>query len=262
MKPINDFPLEQRSGITYLLTDIDDTITNDGRIPACAFQAMENLDNAGIKVIPITGRPSGWCDHIARMWPVKGIVGENGAFYFVYDDHTKKMIRRYFKLTREREQDQIKLAQVKQKILKLVPGCVVSADQPYREADLAIDFAEDVSLLAQTDIDAIVNIFKQYGAIAKISSIHVNGWFGNYDKLSMTKILFKEIFETDLDTIKENVIFVGDSPNDEPMFEYFPNAVGVANVLEFKDRLSFKPAWLTKGKGGLGFAQLAEILVP
>ncbi|MBU0462074.1 MAG: HAD-IIB family hydrolase [Proteobacteria bacterium] len=262
MKSISDFPREKRSAITYLLTDIDDTITHEGKIPACAFQAMEDLDNAGIKVIPITGRPSGWCDHIARMWPVKGVVGENGAFYFVYDNHDKKMVRRYYKTDQEREQDQKKLLTIKQKILKSIPGCVVSADQPYREADLAIDFAEDVPHLSQADIDMIVTIFEQFGATAKVSSIHVNGWFGAYDKLSMTKILFKEVFKTDLDAIKENVIFVGDSPNDEPMFEYFPNAVGVANVLAFNDRLAFKPAWITKGKGGIGFAQLAKILVP
>ncbi len=262
MKPINDFPLEQGACISYVLTDIDDTITLEGKIPACAFQAMEDLDKAGIKVIPITGRPSGWCDHIARMWPVKGVVGENGAFYFVYDKHTKKMIRRYFKTALQREQDQNKMNVIKEKILKSVPGCVVSADQAYREADLAIDFTEDVPPLSQTDIERIVNIFEENGATAKVSSIHVNGWFGDYDKLSMTKILFKEIFKTNLDLIKENLIFVGDSPNDEPMFEYFPHAVGVANVLEFKDRLSFKPAWVTKEKGGMGFAQLAKILVP
>ncbi len=262
MKSISDFPRGKRPAITYLLTDIDDTITNKGKIPACAFQAMEDLDNAGIKIIPITGRPAGWCDHIARMWPVKAVVGENGAFYFVYDMHKKKMIRRYFKTDQERQQDQKKLLVIKQKILNSIPGCVVSADQPYREADLAIDFAEDVPHLSQSDIDRIVTIFEQYGATAKVSSIHVNGWFGAYDKLSMTKVLFREVFKTDLDAIKETVIFVGDSPNDEPMFEYFPNAVGVANVLAFKDRLCFKPAWITKGKGGIGFAQLVKILVP
>ena len=262
MKPIKNFPREKSSAITYLLTDIDDTITNEGKIPACAFQAMEDLDKAGIKVIPITGRPAGWCDHIARMWPVKAVVGENGAFYFVYDDHKKKMIRRYFKTAQERRQDKKKLEVIKQEILKSIPGCVVSADQPYREADLAIDFAEDVPPLSQEKIDRIVTLFEQNGATAKVSSIHVNGWFGSYDKLSMTKILFREVLKTDLDSIKKNIIFIGDSPNDEPMFEYFPNAVGVANVLEFKDRLSFKPAWITEGKGGIGFAQMAEILIP
>jgi len=262
MKPIKDFPRGKKSAITYLLTDIDDTITCEGRIPACAFQALEDLSKAGIKVIPITGRPAGWCDHIARMWPVDGIVGENGAFYFVYDIHEKKMNRRYFKTDQEREKDQIKLTAVKHKILQSVPGCIVSVDQPYREADLAIDFAEDVPPLSKPDIDKIVGIFEQDGASAKVSSIHVNGWFGSYDKLSMTKIMFKEVFKTDLDAIKETIIFVGDSPNDEPMFECFPNAVGVANILSFQDRLTFKPTWITKGKGGIGFAQLVKILIP
>jgi len=245
MKSIKEFSEEKRSAITYLLTDIDDTITCEGRIPACAFQAMEDLNEAGIKVIPITGRPAGWCDHIARMWPVDGVVGENGAFYFVYDSHEKKMIRRYFKTDQEREQDQIKLADIRFKILQSVPGCVVSADQAYREADLAIDFAEDVSHLSQTDIDRIVDIFEQHNATAKVSSIHV----------------IKEVFKTDLDTIKNKVVYIGDSPNDEPMFEYFSNSVGVANVLAFKDSLVFKPAWITKAKGGIGFAQLAKVLV-
>jgi HAD superfamily hydrolase (TIGR01484 family) len=262
MKPLEEFPEEKRSAIAYVLTDIDDTITLNGRIPASAFCAMEKIENAGIKVIPITGRPGGWCDHIARMWPVHGVVGENGAFYFVYDAVNKQMIRRYFKTDQEREEDQIKLTALGQKILTAVPGCVISADQAYREADLAIDFAEDVPPLPQADIDAIVDIFEQHNATAKISSIHVNGWFGEYDKLTMSKILFKEIFKTDLDTIKENVIFVGDSLNDEPMFEYFPNAVGVANVQDCCDRLVFKPAWITASKGGLGFSELANSLVP
>ncbi len=261
MKPIENFPKNKRSSITYLLTDIDDTITYKGRIPALAFKALEDLDKAGIKVIPITGRPAGWCDHIARMWPVKGVVGENGALYFSYDVHAKKMIKRYFKSTQERAEDKKKLAAIEQKILKQVPGCVVSADQPYREADLAIDFSEDVPALSQPEINKIVDLFEQEGATAKISSIHVNGWFGSYDKLSMTKILFKEIFKTDLDLIKENVVFAGDSPNDEPMFEYFPNSVGVANVLACKDTLEFKPAWITKKEGGFGFAQLVKMLI-
>jgi len=260
MKPIQYFPVSKRSAITYLLTDIDDTITFEGRIPAGAFQALEDLEKSGITVIPITGRPAGWCDLIARMWPVKGIVGENGAFYFVYDRKKKKMIRRYFKSKKERKQDRIKLRTIRQTVLGSIPGCVVSADQPYREADLAIDFAEDVDPLPRAAIDEIVEVFEQNGAQAKISSIHVNGWFGDYDKLSMTRILFKEIFDTDLDAIRENVVYIGDSPNDEPMFEYFIHTVGVANILSFKDRLTFKPAWITQGKGGMGFGQLADVL--
>ncbi|MCP4023533.1 MAG: HAD-IIB family hydrolase [Desulfobacteraceae bacterium] len=261
MKPVKMFPLKNRSAIRYLLTDIDDTITTNGRIPACAFQAMESLDNAGIKLIPITGRPAGWCDHIARMWPVKGIVGENGAFYYVYDAANKKMIQRYFKTKEELSVDKKRLEKIKNEVLASVPGCAISSDQPFRTADLAVDFCEDVAPLSQDEINRITHIFEAHGATAKVSSIHVNGWFGEYDKLTMTKLLFSEVFDTNLDAIKENVAFIGDSPNDEPMFEYFSNAVGVANVLAFKDQLVSKPAWITTKRGGKGFAELAAILV-
>ena len=161
MKPFKKFPKNLKSTIRFVLTDIDDTLTIKGRLPSVAFAAMENLKKAGIKVIPITGRPAGWCDHIARMWPVDGIVGENGAFYFKYDDAGKKMIRRYFKTEKERKVDWKKLERIKQEILSKIPGCRVSADQAYREADLAIDFCEDVPLLPIKDIDQIVRCFDE-----------------------------------------------------------------------------------------------------
>ena len=261
MQALDLFKRQQASAIKYVLTDIDDTLTNDGRIPACAYQALARLHKIGIQLIPITGRPAGWCDLIARMWPVAAVVGENGAFYFAYDAGQKKMLRRYVKTTERRAADQIKLAAIRAEVLEAVPGCAVSADQQYREADLAIDFCEDVPRLSQRDIDTIVAIFLRHGASAKISSIHVNGWFGSYDKLSMTKILFAEHFGLDLSAIKETVIFAGDSPNDEPMFAYFPHSVGVANVLQFSESLVHKPTWITAAAGGYGFAQLADHLI-
>ena len=261
MKPFIEFPQNLKSTIGYVLTDIDDTLTVKGRLPSIAFAAMENLQKKGVYVIPITGRPAGWCDHIARMWPVDGIVGENGAFYFKYDDTQKKMIRRYFKTEKERNEDFKKLLKIKQQILRKIPGSRVSADQSYREADLAIDFCEDVPPLSIKDIDQIVNCFNEAGAQAKISSIHVNGWFGNYDKLTMTRLFIEEVFSVSLDEIKKKIIFTGDSPNDSPMFSYFPHSVGVANVLDFKERMDCDPTWITKKEGGSGFAEMVDILL-
>jgi len=230
-------------------------------MPAVAYSALEKLHASGIKVVPITGRPAGWCDHIARMWPIDGIVGENGTFYFHYQVEQHKMIRRYWKSETERQQDQIRLAALSDKILATVPGAKISADQAYREADLAIDFCEDVPPLSLDEVNRITELFEEAGATAKISSIHVNGWFGQYDKLSMTQIMFQEIFKQDLKSVKENAIFVGDSPNDMPMFDYFQNAVGVANVMHFTDQMTSKPAWITKQAGGFGFAELAEAIL-
>jgi hypothetical protein len=261
MKPFHRFPIRLKKKIRYVLTDIDDTLTSKGRLPAVVFTAMEHLKTAGIKIIPITGRPAGWCDHIARMWPVDGLVGENGAFYFSYDENLKKMLRRYWKSEKERRSDRKRLDKIKREILIKVPGCGVASDQAYREADLAIDYCEDVPPLSVQEVDEIVDQFTAAGAQAKISSIHVNGWFGDYDKLSMTKLLFAELFNSDLDSVREQAIFTGDSPNDTPMFEYFPHSVGVANVRLFMDRMTCLPSWVTDKSGGEGFAEMSDILL-
>ena len=261
MKPIKQFSSVVKKKIRYVLSDIDDTLTLNGRLPAVVFAAMERLQKAGIGLIPITGRPAGWCDHIARMWPVDGIVGENGAFYFQYDDSQRKMRRLYFKSEEQRKADRQKLEKLKLEILDKIPGCRVSADQAYREADLAIDYCEDVPPLPMKDVDKIVRLFEEAGARAKISSIHVNGWFGAYDKLTMTRMLFEEVFKDDLEAIKEDVIFIGDSPNDVPMFRFFPHSVGVANILQFKEKITHKPAWVTQQEGGYGFAEMVDSIL-
>jgi len=261
MKPIENMQADVRRGVRYLLTDIDDTLTSEGRLPAEAYKALEDLRAAGLKVVPITGRPAGWCDHIARMWPVDGVVGENGAFYFRYDEAARRMHRRYFKDAPQRQADAKRLKELERRILAEVPGVAVSADQSYREADLAIDFCEDVPALPMEAARRVKDIFEQAGAQAKISSIHVNGWFGEYDKLSMTRLFFREVFGQELDAIRESVVFSGDSPNDAPMFAYFPNSVGVANVMDFGDELDAAPAWVTRARGGEGFAELAAALL-
>ena len=261
MKPFQDFSKSAKKNIRFILTDIDGTLTTEGRLPAAAFTAMERLRQANRKVIPITGRPAGWCDHIARMWPVDAVVGENGAFFFRYDDGLKKMQRRYYKSEKQRASDRDKLEKLKSEILKKVPDCRVSADQAYREADLAIDFCEDIPALSGKDVDKIVSCFEKAGAHAKVSSIHVNGWFGEYDKLTMTRLLFEEVYQEILDDMKSNVIFIGDSPNDAPMFDFFPNSVGVANVFQFQERLVSKPAWVTREEGGHGFAEMVQVLL-
>ncbi|MFQ5783357.1 MAG: HAD-IIB family hydrolase [Alphaproteobacteria bacterium] len=261
MRPLGEFRAAARRAVRFVLSDIDDTLTTGGRLPAVAYTAMERLKRAGFGLVPVTGRPAGWCDHIARMWPVDGVVGENGAFYFHYDAAARVMRRRYWKDAASRAADRARLATLQTEILAAVPGAAVAADQAYREADLAIDFCEDVSPLAAAGIDRIVALFEAAGARAKVSSIHVNGWFGDYDKLAMTRIMFDELFGLDLDAVRETVVFAGDSPNDAPMFAYFPHAVGVANVRDVAGRLDAKPAWVTRARGGEGFAELAEALI-
>jgi HAD superfamily hydrolase (TIGR01484 family) len=261
MQPLNDCPAATLAAVRGVLADIDDTLTTDGRLPAAAYAAMEAVQRAGLLMIPITGRPAGWCDHIARMWPVDGVVGENGAFWFRYDVKARRMVRRYVEPDAARARNRERLAVVRDRILAAVPGCAVAADQRYREADLAIDFREDVPPLPAAAIDRIVALMQEAGMTAKVSSIHVNGWFGRYDKLGMTRSLLAEAFGIDADAEKARLVFAGDSPNDAPMFAFFPNAVGVANVRDFALQLTAHPAWITHARGGAGFAELVATLL-
>jgi len=261
MRPLATMPERERRAIRGVLTDIDETLSTRGRITAQAYSAMERLRSAGRIVVPITGRPAGWCDHVARMWPVDAVVGENGAFYMRYDERAHRLALRFVDDAATRRANRARLAAIGEAILAAVPGCALASDQLYREADLAIDFREDVAELPREAVDRIVALMEAQGLTAKVSSIHVNGWFGRYDKLAMTRTLFSEVFATDLDTERERFVFIGDSPNDAPMFAYFPNAVGVANVREQAERIATLPPYVTQAESGAGFAELVEFLL-
>lgn len=256
MKNLNEFNLNTQPNIQYLLTDIDDTMTTNGTLPAVAYEALFKLKNAGIHVIPITGRPAGWCEMIARLWPVSGVVGENGGFYFQYKN--KKMHRWFFTGEKTIEENKLRLKKIETEILQNIPGSAVSSDQFCRLMDLAIDFCEDVPALSKSDIQKIVSIFENHGAVAKVSSIHVNGWFGNYNKVSTTLIFLKNEFGLSEKQALESCAFVGDSPNDEPMFQKFPVTFGVANLSHFADQIKFKPTYIANKNGGEGFSEIVN----
>ena len=256
MKPLAAL---QPDGIRAVLFDVDDTLTTHGQLTAQAYAAMERLKTAGRLVVPVTGRPAGWCDHIARMWPVDAIVGENGAFYFSLFDG--RLHKRFQDDAATRLRKREALQAIAQRILAAVPGCSVSADQPYRETDLAIDYCEDVPPLPLEAAEKIAALMRDSGLTAKISSIHVNGWFGDYDKLSMTRTLFAERFAIDFARGNAQVLFAGDSPNDSPMFGFFEHSVGVANVRRFAAGLSDLPKYVTQADCGEGFAEIAAHLL-
>ncbi len=241
--------------------DIDDTFTLHGKIPPSAFPALWALRESGLRVVPITGRPAGWCDHIARMWPVDAVVGEHGAFYFWLDEQSGKLRKRFRDRDNMRRENRAKLREIETEILRSVPGAATASDQPYREADLAIDYCEDVKPLDWSAVERICSIFSKHGAACKVSSIHVNGWFGDYDKLGMTKTMAQELWGIDLEQAKSRFLFCGDSPNDEPMFRFFPVSAGVRNILAFIDRMGDRPAYIADLEGGLGFAQIAETVL-
>jgi hypothetical protein len=247
-------PISQLSTVPPLegiLCDIDDTLTHHGRLIPAALLGLQRAQEAGLKVVPITGRPGGWVDQIARMWPVDGVVGENGGLWFWMDG--KRLQRRFSQSETVRQANRSKLDALAQQILDEVPGTALASDQPYRDLDLAIDFCEDVPPLPDTQIDRIVAAFDRVGATCKVSSIHVNGWFGSFDKLAGFRQFHQDRYGSTLDVSRW--AFFGDSANDEPMFSAFPLSIGVANVARFLPRMTGHPTWITEAEGGIGFVE-------
>jgi hypothetical protein len=256
MMPLTDL----RAGdVRALLFDIDDTLTTDGKLTAQAYAALERWYSAGKRAVAVTGRPAGWCDHIARMWPVEAVVGENGAFYFRH--HDRRLQRVYWHAAETRARHRERLAAIAARIVAAVPGCAPAADQPYRETDLAIDYCEDVPALPLAQAERIAALMREAGLHAKVSSIHVNGWFGDYDKLAMCRRLFANEFALDLGRERDGVVYVGDSPNDAPMFDFFPCSIGVANLRRFAALIATPPKYVTQASCGAGFAEVVAHLL-
>ncbi|GHV94790.1 haloacid dehalogenase [Spirochaetia bacterium] len=267
MKNIAKMGRAEAAGIRYVLMDIDDTITRQGKLLASSYTALWKLKEAGFRVIPVTGRPAGWCDCIAREWPVDGVIGENGALAFWEESASPQgteIAQRLPILKTMYHPDAIKndhpiLARIRERAFAQVPGIRDAKDQFARLFDIALDFAEEEPVLPLSAAEQVKTIALGEGARVKISSIHVNIWMGSYDKLSMTELFLKERFNWQGDLAE--MIFVGDSPNDEPMFARFPLACAVANIRRYEGLIKNLPAYVATQECGDGFAEIAQTLL-
>lgn len=241
-----------------VFTDVDDTLTHGGRLLPEAFAALAALRAAGLRVVPVTGRPWGWADCIARQWPVDGVVAENGGLWCWVDD-AGGMRTGWAQDEEARRRHRATLDGAAKGILAAVPGTALASDQPFRALDLAVDWCEAVPRLPAERVSAIVAAFQALGATCKVSSIHVNGWFGDFDKRVGCARFVQDRWGESLDPTRWT--FVGDSGNDEPMFARFADSFGVANVVDFLPRMRARPRWISAQAGGLGFAEIAAAIL-
>ncbi|WP_395055089.1 HAD-IIB family hydrolase [Polaromonas sp.] len=268
MLSLDAWPLADRQGITGVFTDIDDTLTTDGAITADALRALADLKAAGLQVVPITGRPVGWSEPFALAWPVDAIVAENGAVALFRDQiglqpisGGRELLSKIYQQDRPtRLANYARMQQVAARIVREVPGTVISQDSPGRETDIAIDHSEFVHLSPEA-IAKAMQIMQSEGMNATVSSIHINGWFGAHNKLAGARWIVRELFGRDLDTEIASWVYIGDSTNDQLMFEAFPYSVGVANIRRFEADLSHKPRYITNGERGAGFTEVAGALL-
>ncbi|OOG51686.1 HAD-IIB family hydrolase [Polaromonas sp. C04] len=268
MQPLTLWPRQDRRDIVGVFTDIDDTLTTDGAITPDALRALADLQSAGLHVIPITGRPVGWSEPFARTWPVDAIVAENGSVALTLrkkglkpmSDVHSALSKLYQQDAATRATNFARMQQVAQRMLREIPGAMLTQDSAGRETDIAIDHSE-FAQLSPVQIAQVVALMQREGMTATVSSIHINGWFGEHNKLAGARWIVRELFQRDLDAEIERWVYVGDSTNDQIMFEHFPHSVGVANIRRFEADLVHPPRYVTQGERGAGFAELARAIL-
>ena len=260
MRPLSEWPAEERRQIIGVFTDIDDTLTTQGAITADALQALGDLRAAGLKVVAITGRPVGWSEPFAQSWPVNAIVAENGAVALVRNATRHQLNQLYQQDVTTRATNFARMQQVAQRALREVPGAKLAEDSPGRETDIAIDHSE-FTHLSPEKIAQVVRIMQSAGMNASVSSIHINGWFGAHNKLEGARWIVRELLGRELDTEIGQWVYVGDSTNDQTMFENFLHGVGVANIRRFEAELTHRPRYITAGERGAGFSEVAKALL-
>ncbi len=256
MQALALWPLEERRHIRGVLTDIDDTLASEGAITPEALQALADLRAAGYTVIPVTGRPLGWSVPFARQWPVDALVAENGALALV--EAGRRTLYQQDAATRVANFQRLQLAA--QRIVQAVPGARLAQDSAGRETDIAIDHSE-FHTLTPAQIDQVVQQMQAEGMHATVSSIHINGWYGTHDKLSGARWIVQTLLGRALDAEQAHWVYVGDSTNDQRMFQHFPHSVGVANIRRFEAVLSHPPRYITPSERGAGFAEVAQALL-
>ena len=257
-RPLSEAPRDQLAAVRGLMTDIDDTLTRDGAIEPEALAALHALRDAGLPVIAITGRPMGWSEPFATVWPVAAIVAENGAVALIRHGDTVQV--EYVQDEATRAHNTRRLHEVAQRVLREVPGATLAQDSAGRITDIAIDHSE-FAHLDDAAIAQVVALMRAEGMSATVSSIHINGWFGAHTKWSAATWMLQRLYGRALEAEIAQWVYVGDSTNDQLMFERFPLSVGVANLKRFAAQLRVWPRYLTEGERGAGFAELAARLL-
>ncbi|SFE62685.1 HAD-IIB family hydrolase [Paracidovorax wautersii] len=258
LRPLAEWsPPQHPAGV---LTDIDDTLTTEGAITPDALEALAALKAAGLVVIPVTGRPAGWSETFAATWPVDAVVAENGALAFVPGGPGAPLVKLHQQDAATRAANFARMQAVLERIEREVPGAVRATDSPGRECDIAIDHSEFTHLPPER-IAQCVALMRAAGMNATVSSIHINGWYGSHDKLEGARWIVRTLLQRDLDAEIDRWIYVGDSTNDQRMFQHLPHSIGVANIARFVPQLQFRPRYVTRSERGAGFAEVAKRLL-
>ncbi len=246
-----------------LAFDLDDTLTQNLVLNIETMTLLEEAQKNGLKTVLVTGRPFGWADALVRLLPFSAAIAENGAIIFEKIDASSENVDCWFwTAAKGYSKDLVpqermgELHSLRTEVLKMFPRVKIASDQAARIYDVAFDFAERVHpKLSFKQAQEIADYCEAKGFTAKVSSIHVNVWRGMFSKREALEFLIEGIWEKNL---QNNVLYVGDSPNDAPLFAAVDASVGVSNIRSFLDEgLNFPlPKYVTNSSYGKGASEV------
>jgi HAD superfamily hydrolase (TIGR01484 family) len=238
------------TNIHLIATDMDGTLTIGEKFTPELFEALQQLQQAGIKVIVVTGRSAGWVSAVNHYFPVFGAICENGGLF--YHGEMAEYLVDLPEIPEHRQQ----LATMFQRLQAQFPQLCPSSDNAFR----LTDWTFDITGLGLTDLQTMAQLCAQSGWGFTYSTVqcHIKP-LAQEKAHGLTQVLqthFPQI-------LRQQVVTVGDSPNDVSLFNpgIFPNSVGVANVLRYTDQLAHLPCFVTKLPEGRGFCELAHLII-
>jgi hydroxymethylpyrimidine pyrophosphatase-like HAD family hydrolase len=258
VKPVSALDPHEAGQLRGLLFDLDDTVLTRGLLTRTAYDALWILHCAGIKLVAVTGRPTGWGKVIARQWPIAGCVVENGALYVVRDG--RGVALRDPCSEGERQARRVRLERLVEQVGTIVPEARLTDDVEERRSDVTWDIGERVKL-PDDRVRAIAGAIAASGARATASSVHLHATFDADDKASGALRFCAHELGEDPGSAIARFAFVGDSGNDAACFAAFRTTFGVANVRASVDRLSIPPRYVASRAMGDGFAEIAAEIV-
>ena len=246
--PLNNIDL---SDIRLIASDVDGTLTQNGKFSYDFISTLLDLQSAGIKVLLVTGRSAGWVNALVNYLPIEGAIAENGGI-FLKPNGTQDLLSSVPNLSRHR----ILLENTFHHIKQLFPNLHPSADNQFR----ITDWTFDVNDLSTDDIQAISSQCQQMGWSFTYSNVQCHFKPVHQDKANGLSWVLSNHFP---ELNSQQVLTVGDSPNDEAMFNaaLFPISVGVANIRHYQDKMLHLPKYVTQASEFAGFSEFAKLLL-
>jgi HAD superfamily hydrolase (TIGR01484 family) len=251
-QPITAILPNRLQNVRLIATDMDGTLTRKEKFSSLLLHTLESLAAANFEVIIVTGRSAGWVEAIAHYFPIRGAIAENGGLFYDSYTHSSQLLTDIDNIIIHRQQ----LAQTFQLLQSKFPQLQESSDNCFR----LTDWTFDVAGLTVAQLEQINSICQQKGWSFTYSTVQCHIKPLQQDKAIALQQVVKKSFSA---LQPEQIVTVGDSPNDQSLFDAskFPLSVGVANINSYRELLQYQPIYITHQGEVEGFRELAKLLI-